>query len=197
MKTTRVKQLGSMAFLLVMISLANGEGPDQACPSPSPSPGPTPDPPPKGPNDPAFVMADPMSEAVRKQQMAILKSRVSDVRKSEGVIAKEQERYKQFVEALKKTPDAAFDETMAIWREGVAPEVQRLVVLKALPMVRSSEQSESLQLMLRALDDVEKERVECARLARGNGLEKSLALKRIKLLDENPSLRVSMASGKN
>jgi hypothetical protein len=67
---------------------------------------------------------------------------------------------------------------VAVWKANDSADLQRLVILKALETVTASEESAALQFMLKALDAPGAQRLECARLGRGNSLEKSVAASR-------------------
>ena len=106
----------------------------------------------------------------------------------------DQLRFQAYLEAVKKRPSDAFNEAIAVWKWNDSVALQQLVFTTALKKVSSSDESESLQFMLKALDDPTIQWQECERQSRGNSLEKSIAAKRIALLEANPKVREAKGS---
>jgi hypothetical protein len=140
-------------------------------------------------NDPAFVMKDPAMKVALQQQQASVAQSEQPVKKPTELVATEQEHYQAYMDSVKKHPEAALSEAVTVWKGNDSADLQRLVIFKALEIVTSSEDSETLQFMLKALDGPEAQRQECARLGRGNSLEKTIAAKRITMLESNPKLQ--------
>lgn len=164
------------------------QGANAGCPKASPSPGSTPNDP-HNPNDPAFVMQDTaMKMALQQRKISVAQSE-QPAKKPSELVTTEQEHYQAYMDAVKKHPDAALTDAMTIWKGNNSADLQRLVIFKALEKVTSTEDTETLQFMLKALDAPESQRQECARLGRGNSLEKSIAAKRITVLESNPKLQ--------
>jgi len=142
-------------------------------------------------NDPAFVMKDPtMKMALQQQQTSVAQS-AQPAKKLSELVTTEQEHYQAYLDAVKKHPDAALNEAVTVWKGNDSADLQRLVIFAAMEKVTSTEDTETLQFMLKALDAPEAQRQECARLGRGNSLEKSIAAKRITVLESNPKLQVA------
>jgi hypothetical protein len=131
----------------------------------------------------------PMGVALAQKQVAAQPE--PEIKKPAELIAAEQAHYQAYLSAIKKNPANAFPEALAIWKGNDSADLQRLVIFKALEVVTSTEEDESLQFMLKSLDAPVAQRKECARLGRGNGLEKAIAAKRIALLESNPKLRIT------
>ena len=142
-------------------------------------------------NDPAFAMTDPVVKIAALRQQARLTSDISKGEKSKELIEAEQRQFREFSEALAREPGKAYDQVLDIWQTNASEDLQRLVIMTTLPLVKRSEESESLQFMLKVLAAPEAERAECERLGRGNSLEKSIARKRIGLLEGNARLRLA------
>jgi len=140
-------------------------------------------------NDPAFIMSNKTANIAAIQQQAILQANQQSVKKPAELVAAEQAHYQAYIDAVKKTPVNAFHEAVAIWKRNDSADLQRLVIVNALSLVKSPEEIGVLQFMLKALDAPETQRKECARLGRGNSLEKSIAAKQLALLESNPKLR--------
>jgi len=140
-------------------------------------------------NDPAFIMSNKTANIAAIQQQAILRADQQSLKKPAELVAAEQAHYQAYMDAVKKTPANAFQEAVAVWKRNDSADLQRLVIIKALSLVKSPEQIDALQFMLKALDAPETQRKECARLGRGNSLEKSIAVKQLALLESNPKLR--------
>ena len=151
--------------------------------------GDTPDPGPHTSNDPAFVMKDPAMKVALQQQQASVAQSEQSIKKPTELVATEQEHYQAYMDSVKKHPEAALNEAVTVWKGNDSADLQRLVIFKAMEKVTSSEDTETLQFMLKALDGPEAQREECARLGRGNSLEKSIAAKRIAVLENNPKLQ--------
>jgi rhodanese-related sulfurtransferase len=86
--------------------------------------------------------------------------------------------------ALKQ--EDVFATALSAWRWSDSVELQRAVIGVARENVRSTEEAERLDWMLQTLDNPEEQWRECERLARGNGLEKVIAQRRVAILELNP-----------
>lgn len=173
---------------LAAASLLMGPTAFGKCPGDDPDPG-TDDDGNHTPNDPAFMMKDPAMKVALQQQQASVAQGEQSVKKPSELVVTEQEHYQAYVDAVKKHPDAALSEAVTVWKGNDSADLQRLVIFKALENVTSSEDAGTLQFMLKALDAPEVQRQECARLGRGNSLEKTIAAKRITVLESNPKLQ--------
>jgi rhodanese-related sulfurtransferase len=103
----------------------------------------------------------------------------------------DQARYQAYLDALKKRPADAYNEVLIVWKWNDSADLQRSVISNAAKKVSSSEESEALELMLKALDDPGAQWQECERLGRGNSLEKLIASKRIAILESNPRIKAA------
>ena len=145
-----------------------------------------------GSNDPAFVMKDPASNLALKQQQGLASQNNQSLKKPADLIAEDQVRYQAYLDAVKKNPEDTFAETLAIWKANDSIDLQRLVIFNALQSVKGHEETDVLQFMLKALDAPDEQRKECVRLGRGNSIEKSIAVKRVALLEQNPRLQTQV-----
>ena len=103
----------------------------------------------------------------------------------------DQARYQAYLEAVKKRPADAFNAVLIVWNWNDSADLQRSVISYAAKKVSSSEESEALELMSKALDDPGAQWQECERLGRGNSLEKLIAFKRITILESNPRIKAA------
>jgi len=172
--------VGLAVFVLnVVPALAQSPGPS-CSPSPSPSPGPTPDN--NNPPDPAFINNDPRPSRPLKV------SPLKEVQ-SAKLGGAEQQAWQTVYLQFEKTPAKSLELVQKLWRENRSKEFQRMAILKARPLVRSTDQAADLDFMLACLEDPKGQRQECLVLGRGNGLERDLGAKRLALLEANPQLR--------
>ena len=109
-----------------------------------------------------------------------------------GILAGvDQTRYQVYLEAVKKHPGDAFNSTVAGWKANDSLDLLRSMILLAKKKTTSTEESETLELMLKALDDPGAQWRECERLSRGNSLEKLIATRRTAILEENPRVNAA------
>lgn len=141
------------------------------------------------PNDPAFIMCNKQAAIADIQRRAAQQANLPPVKKPAELVEAEQAHYSAFLAAVKKDASSAFSLALAIWKGNDSADLQKMVIVKALGTVRSTEETDALQFMFKALDEPEAQRVECAKLGRGNSVEKSIAAQRIALLESNPKLR--------
>lgn len=172
----------TLLALGLIFSLASGVCAQGPCPSPSPSPSPQPTPKDNGAADPAFMNNDP-----RPSQPA----KVSPLREiqSAKLSDSDQKAWQAVYLQFEKAPAKSFSLVEKIWRENRSQEFQRMAILKARPLVLSTDEASDLDFMLACLDDPSAQRQECLALGKGNGLERDLGAKRLALLEANPQLR--------
>ena len=194
--------LRSTSFALLAAALTYGAGTvrtfgqaSPACGCPTAAPTGTASPGGNNSNDPAFIMPNAAANLARQRVSQALLAGPAPKAPAE-LVAAEQARYQAFLEATKAHPAQSYGYALGVWKENASTDLQRLVLFRALEATRFSEESASLQFMLKALEDVPAQRQECLRLGRGNSLEKAIAARRLVLLEGNPHLQAAMEAGK-
>jgi hypothetical protein len=161
-----------------------------ACPPDGPCPELDPDPD-HNSSDPAFVVTPVinLAELAKKREAFLREVNIGNHRDPRTELGKgEFAAWEELDRTMHGNPSAAYAQAIETWKSNCSQAMKKLVVLRAAQIVRDTEQKEDLSFMSRSLEDLNGERTECVRLARGNGLEKKLATRRLALLESNPGL---------
>ena len=158
------------------------------CPDSAPSPTPDPGPPTGGGTapDPAFVTNDPSPGSAK-----IKKAPSHDIK--EAVIsAADQQAWQEICAKMEKNPGQSFQVVGEVWKQNRPKEFQKLAIVKARTLVRSTDEAADLDFMLACLESPEAQREKCLKMGKGNGLERDMASRRLAILEANPHLQLKL-----
>jgi hypothetical protein len=94
-------------------------------------------------------------------------------------------------EKIAKAPAQAFEIVLDIWRADHSADLKKGILLQGIQSTHASQEADLMRFMISALENPKAEREKVAQLARGNGLEKGLAAKRLLVLNQNPQTRIA------
>jgi len=154
------------------------------CASPTPDPGPTP--PDNNPPDPAFMNSDPRPRSAKPK-----KTSSRDV-KDAGISAADQQAWQEIYAKMEKNPAQSFQAVGEVWRQNRPKEFQKLAIVKARTLVKSTDEASDLDFMLACLENPEAQREACLKMGKGNGLERDMASRRLAILEANPHLQLKL-----
>jgi hypothetical protein len=135
--------------------------------------------------DPAFLGID------RKPRESLAVRRVKETKlpvtdNLDNLNATELSIWKGLERDLQKDPKSAFSIALDIWSSNYSDGLQRMAIYRAKAYVRSTEETEKLNFMIRCLEDYQAQKEICLNLGKGNGLERKLGASGLALLNKNP-----------
>jgi hypothetical protein len=96
----------------------------------------------------------------------------------------------EYETARKQGGGQVYGKVLDIWGREVSPEVKQYAILSSLPVVKTTDEVQTLKFMLSALENVDARVAELTAMAKGNGLEKAKAARLMEVLSRNPQFKI-------
>lgn len=171
---------------VLMITVMVGVG-LQACPPQKPSNNNN-DPTGNNAMDPVFLLIEKKPAVSAGEKLGRINQQGAQKKAVSG--EKEKAVLADYEATRKQEVGKVFGKVMQIWAQEVSPEVKQYTILASLPVVKTTEEVQTLKFMLSALEDAQARVAELTVLAKGNGLEKAKAARLMDVLSRNPQFKI-------
>lgn len=138
--------------------------------------------------DPVFLLSEKKPVVSVKERRGQLDQRVS----GRSTVTGEQEKavLRSYEETREKDARQLYGKVLEMWGQEISPELKQYAILSSLPVVKSTDEVQTLRFMLSALEDVDARVKELTVLSKGNGLEKAKAARLLAILNRNPQFQM-------